>query len=350
MYLMRYSAVILLIFCQSLPLQAGRLYKWVDDEGRIHYSDRLPPADTVRPHAHIDERGIIVNSVGAAKTEEQIRQEAEVERLRAERQRLIDEQRAADRVLLRTFRTEDDILMTRDGQLQAVDSYIKITESNIKRLKLKLEKMQRDAAARELSGKRVSKRFQDEIEAKNLALKDAYQSIVNREHDKDRIRKSFAKDQQRFRELKQLEESNDPLQEATETFIEALKNVYICPDESCDTPWVKAKDYMRLHTTTPIKMRTSALLCRGSATRNGNRPSSFWICSVKTPPRAGIIVPARRWKASDRGFRQLSLSLDSTLEQVRLKYLPLGLPLFQRRGFETAAQILMHAAFDHRQE
>ncbi len=155
--------------------------------------------------------------------------------------------------------------MTRDGQLQAVDSYIKITESNIKRLKLKLEKMQRDAAARELSGKRVSKRFQDEIEAKNLALKDAYQSIVNREHDKDRIRKSFAKDQQRFRELKQLEESNDPLQEATETFIEALKNVYICPDESCDMPWVKAKDYMRLHTTTPIKMDATHVLMSGAA-------------------------------------------------------------------------------------
>ncbi|MEN8179076.1 MAG: DUF4124 domain-containing protein [Pseudomonadota bacterium] len=252
----------------SAPLQAGRLYKWVDDEGRIHYSDRLPPADSTRPHSQLDERGITVDSVGAAKTAEQIRQEAEVERLRQERQRLIDEQRMADRVLLRTFRTEDDIIMTRNGQLQAVDSYIKITQSNIKRLKLRLEQMQRDAAARELSGKRISKKFQADIEAKNLALKEAYESIVNREHDKDRIRKSFAQDLNRFRELKHLEESNDPMQEAAESFVKALKNVYICPDDSCNEPWKRAKAYMRQYNTTPIKMDADNVLMSGTAVQD----------------------------------------------------------------------------------
>jgi hypothetical protein len=248
-----------------IPLMAGKLYKWMDDEGRVHYSDRLPPADTFRPHEHIDERGIVVDKVGAAKTPEQIRQEEEVERLRKERQRLIAEQRAADRVLLRTFRAEDDILMTRDGQLQAIDSYIQITEANIKRLKLKLEEMQREAAARELSGMRISKKFEQEITAKNKALEESYESIVNREHDKDRIRKMFAQDLQRFRELKQLEESNDPMQEAEESFIEALKNVYICSDSACEAPWRRAKAYMRKHTTTPIKMDAENILMSGAA-------------------------------------------------------------------------------------
>lgn len=253
-----------------LPLQAGKLYKWLDDEGRIHYADHLPPVETIRPHTHLDERGIIVNTVGAAKTAEQIRQEEEVERLRQERQRLINEQKAADRVLLRTFRTEDDIVMTRDGQLQAVDSYITITQSNIKRLKLKLEEMQREAAQKELSGKLISKKFQDEIESKNQALKEAYQSIVNREHDKDRIRKSFAMDLKRFREVKKLEESYDPMQEATESFVEALRNVYICPDNRCESPWSLAKAYMRRYTTTPIKMDAKNILMSGAALEEGD--------------------------------------------------------------------------------
>ena len=270
MHSILHLTALLLIVCLPFPLQAGKLYKWVDDEGRIHYSDRLPPADNTRPHSYLDERGIIVDSIGAAKTPDQIRQEAEMERLRRERQRLIDEQRAADRVLLRTFRTEDDILMTRDGQLQAVDSYITITHSNIKRLKLKLEQMQREAAAKELSGKRISKNLEQEIASKNLALKEAYQSIVNREHDKDRIRKSFAQDLNRFRELKQLEESNDPIQEANESFIEALKNVYICPDERCDAPWLRAKSYMRQHTTTPIKMDAEHVLMSGTAIQDND--------------------------------------------------------------------------------
>lgn len=265
MHFIPFLTALLLFVWQPLPLQAAKMYKWVDDDGGVHYADTLPPIDSARPHSHLDERGITFGTVGAAKTPEQIRQEEEVERLRQERQHLINKQKAADRALLRTFRSEDDIIMTRDGQLQAVDSYRKITHSNIRRLKLKLEAMQRIAAARELSGKKISKRFKEEIEEKNQALKEAYGSIVNREHDKDRIRKSFAQDLNRFRKLKQLKESNDPVQEASESFVEALRNVYVCPDDACDAPWLRAKAYMRQYSTTPIKMDANNILMSGAA-------------------------------------------------------------------------------------
>ena len=257
----------ILLICISFPFtaQGGKLYKWVDDEGRVHYSDRLPPVDTKRAHSALDERGVTVEQVDAAKTSEQLKQEQEVERLRQERQQLIEKQRTEDRVLLRTFRTEDDIIMTRDGQLQAIDAYIKITHANIKRLKTSLEELQRQAAARELSGKQIPQKFREEIEDKNQALKDAYQSIVKREHDKDRIRKSFAKDQQRFRELKQLEQSNDPLQEASESLIEALMNVYDCGDDTqCEEPWQRARAYMKQFNTTPITMDAENILMSGT--------------------------------------------------------------------------------------
>jgi hypothetical protein len=259
----------LLLLCISLPLasHAGTLYKWVDDEGRVHYSDQLPPVDAKRAHSAMDERGVTIDQVEPAKTPEQIKQEQEVERLRREREQLIEKQRTADRVLLRTFRTEDDIIMTRDGQLQAIDAYIKITHANIKRLKSSLEDLQRQAAARELSGKQIPEKFLQEIEDKNQALKDAYQSIVRREHDKDRIRKSFAKDLQRFRELKQLEQRNDPLQEATETLIEALMNVYDCGEDAhCDGPWQRARAYMKKYNTTPITMDAENILMSAAAT------------------------------------------------------------------------------------
>ncbi|MEN8166724.1 MAG: DUF4124 domain-containing protein [Pseudomonadota bacterium] len=247
------------------PVQAGKLYKWVDDEGRVHYSDRLPPTDAPRAHSHLDERGITIDSVDAAKTAEEIQQEAEMERLRRERQQLIDKQSAEDRVLLRTFRSEDDIIMTRNGQLQAVDTNIMVTRGNIKRLKLKLEEMQHQAATIELSGRRISMAFKGEMKNKNQALKDAYQSIISREHDKDRIRKSFAQDQKRFRELKQLEEGKDPMLEASETSIKALKNIYDCRDDrDCEGPWKRAKIHMKQHNTTPIKMDAENILLSGA--------------------------------------------------------------------------------------
>jgi hypothetical protein len=260
------TAFVLICICLPHFSYGGKLYKWVDEEGRVHYSDRLPPVDTKRAHSALDERGVVIDQVDAAKTPEQIKQEQEVERLRQERQQLIEKQRMADRVLLRTFRTEDDIIMTRDGQLQAIDARIKITQANIKRLKANLEDLQRQAAARELSGKRIPRKFEQEIEDKNQALKDAYQSIVKREHEKDRIRKSFAKDLQRFRELKQLEQDNDPLQEASESLLLALMNVYDCgKDARCDGPWQRARAYMREYKTTPITMDAENILMSAAA-------------------------------------------------------------------------------------
>ncbi|MEW8459187.1 MAG: hypothetical protein AB2653_02650, partial [Candidatus Thiodiazotropha endolucinida] len=60
----------------------------------------------------------------------------------------------------------------------------------------------------------MSKRLLQDIDIKRQALEDAYSSIIEREHDTNRIRQSFARDLQRFRELKKQEQSDDPIQKA----------------------------------------------------------------------------------------------------------------------------------------
>jgi len=283
------TAILLLGIALPFISQGGKLYKWVDEEGRVHYSDRLPPVDAGKAHSALDERGVTIDQIDAAKTPEQIKQEQEVERLRRERQQLIEKQRTADRVLLRTFRTEDDIIMTRDGQVQAVDAYIKITHANIKRLKASLEDLQRQAAARELSGKQIPEKFRQEIEDKNQALKDAYQSIVRREHDKDRIRQSFAKDLQRFRELKQLEQRTDPIQEATESLLQALMNVYDCGDDArCEGPWQRARAYMKRYNTTSITMDAENILM--SAAPNDEDDISITLSRIQDSKQGNTLI------------------------------------------------------------
>lgn len=262
-------AAIIAIACLPSVAHAAKLYKWVDDEGHTHYSDKIPPSEVKRARSQLDEHGVTINSIDAAKTTEQLRQEEEEDRLRKEQERLAEIQRQEDRVLLRTFRTEDDILMTRDGQIQSVDTYIRVTEANIKRLKKTLAEMQKNAAELELSGNRISTRYLKDIENKRQALKDYYASIVDREKEKRRIRQSFAKDLKRFRELKQLAQTNDPMQEASQSNAKALLNVYNCEDDkACDIPWQRAKVYVKQHSTTPVKMLGDNILMTGEPVRN----------------------------------------------------------------------------------
>jgi hypothetical protein len=275
----------------TLPLNcyAGKLYKWVDDEGRTHYSDKLPPSETHRARSQLDQQGVTIKEVDAAKTDEEIKQEQEQERLRLERQRVLEKQQAQDRVLLRTFRTEDDILMTRNGQLQAVEAHIRVTQSNIKRLKATLDDMQQHAAQRELSGKRVPAVMLKNIEIKQRALKDAYKSIIEREHHKNRIRQSFAQDLKRFRELKKLRSSDNPIKEAEESFSTALQNVYDCQvGKPCETPWRLAKQYLKKHTTTPIKVDGENIVISAEPVNEGD--ISISMSRIEDPKKGNTII------------------------------------------------------------
>jgi hypothetical protein len=255
--------------CAATTAQAAKLYKWVDEEGHTHYSDKVPPKAAERARSELDEHGVTVRKVDAAKSPEQLRLEAEEERLRREQEKLAQKQRQEDRVLLRTFRTEDDIIMTRDGQIQSVDTYIRVTESNIKRLKNTLADMQKEAAEQELSGQGISARFLRDIETKRQALKDSYQSIVDREEEKKRIRNAFAKDLKRFRELKKMTQTEDPLQEANESNMAALLNVYNCgEDKTCEQPWQRAVEYAKQNCTTPVKMTGDNILMTGTPVEN----------------------------------------------------------------------------------
>ncbi len=262
-------AILIAITFLPTAAQAAKLYKWVDDEGHTHYSDKVPPTDVKRARARLDEHGVTVDRVDAAKTPEQLRLEEEETRLRKEQERLAKKQHQEDRVLLRTFRSEDDIMMARDGQIQSVDTYIRVTQSNIKRLKRTLAEMQKNAAELELSGQTISSRYLSDIETKRQALKDSYSSIIERENEKNRIRQSFARDLSRFRELKQLAQTNDPLQEASQSYTDALLNVYNCGnDRDCEQPWQRAKAYLKQHSSTPVKMDGENIIMTGSPVEN----------------------------------------------------------------------------------
>lgn len=40
---MRGFALLLVLFCAALPAQADHVYRWVDAQGQVHYSDSPPP-------------------------------------------------------------------------------------------------------------------------------------------------------------------------------------------------------------------------------------------------------------------------------------------------------------------
>jgi hypothetical protein len=246
--------------------QAGKLYRWVDADGSTHYTDKIPPDQIERSHQELSGTGIRTLTVPRAKTDEEVEEERKLERLRAEQQRLIDKQQAADRVLLRTFRSEEDLIMARDGKLAAIDVMIKVTQGNIRRHQVKLSDLQHRAATREREGRTVTKVLLTNIDNTLRNINDAYANIERKEQGKNAIHQTFARDLKRFRELKNL--TQKPA-EAEEQETGTLPNLASCSDpQTCDEAWTRAEAFVRANATTPMQMIGDNIIMTAAPTKD----------------------------------------------------------------------------------
>ena len=75
-----------LLACSLLygPVAGAFMYKWVDDEGEVHYGDSVPPEFSDKERRKINEQGRTVKVFEAAKTPEEIAEEKRLEALRLE--------------------------------------------------------------------------------------------------------------------------------------------------------------------------------------------------------------------------------------------------------------------------
>lgn len=255
--------VLLITLLAVISTSHAGLYRWVDDEGNVHYTDTIPPSQVTKGHTEINEGGVRVKSIPPAKTQEEIRKERELERLRAEQERLIEEQKAADRVLLQTFRSEDDIIMAQDGKITAIDVMIQVTRTNIRRHQQWLARALSEAANLERAGKPVPKHLSEGIAGSERSIHDAYGNILDRENQKDAVRARFGQDLERFRMLNNLTSSRRQAQNQTQDhgLSPVLHNIVPCGDAvECDRLWKKAETYVHEHATTIVQPGGSNIL------------------------------------------------------------------------------------------
>lgn len=99
------------------------LYKWVDDKGRVQYSDK-PPSERDKSAVQMTNRGVIIKKIEPDKSAEQKKaQEEDLARKKLDDMRAA-EQRRLDNALLQSFTSVQEIDMKRDRELQALDTII----------------------------------------------------------------------------------------------------------------------------------------------------------------------------------------------------------------------------------
>jgi hypothetical protein len=134
-------------------------YKWVDENGKVHYTDKLPPEQIEKGSTQLDKHGVTVKRIEPAPTAEQKRAKAEQE---AREKQLVKERELIDRrdrALLSTYTMESEIDLARRRALATIDQQIQSSTAYTVQLNKRKE----------------------ELEARKKAAKDAAPPVMDRE-------------------------------------------------------------------------------------------------------------------------------------------------------------------------
>lgn len=198
-------AAVTVLALGAMPWPANAAIKcWTNHDGVRECGNAVPPEFAQQGHETLNERGMTKSTVEAAKTREELAAERAEEEA-ARRARIEQQERErADRVLLDTFASIDDLILTRDGQIAHLDSQIRLVRGHIDKLQENLDKMIERAAEAERRGTKPSDDMIKNIESVRSQIDDNEAFITDKQREQQEIQERFDADIERFRALKGL--------------------------------------------------------------------------------------------------------------------------------------------------
>ena len=184
------------------PLHA-EYFRWVDDEGTIHYSDSMPPSQSQRKQDKLNESGRVVETIQAPKTVGELQEEARLVKLEKEQKRIQEEAEKHDRMLVAMYTSVEDIEFVRNERISTVDSAIEITKHRKSKFIKKLKDLDASEERFKASGKEAPPWLLKSRAHYQEQLSYADKIIEIKLKEKEGINKRFARDINRFLELKE---------------------------------------------------------------------------------------------------------------------------------------------------
>jgi len=184
----------------------GTVYRWVDDDGIIHYDDSVPTEYTELDKDILTDEGIKIGAIRGRKSPEEL----EAERKAAEMQLQRDLQQRADKALLSTYLTIDEIRMHRDRRVELFQAQSRVTQLFLTNLSGRLLVLEREASryqpySDDSDAELVDPDLVDEIDQTKSTIERHEANLEKFQTDEQQIVARFEGDISRFKTLKGLE-------------------------------------------------------------------------------------------------------------------------------------------------
>jgi hypothetical protein len=119
-------------------------YKWVDENGRVHYTDRVPPEAVNRGMVELNKQGLPKKVIEPTPTPEQRKVQEEKREQQRQAEFALAEKRHRENALLASYTSENDIDVTKMRNLAIIGASIISAEARIKALQRRLAALERE--------------------------------------------------------------------------------------------------------------------------------------------------------------------------------------------------------------
>ncbi|MFP5408061.1 MAG: DUF4124 domain-containing protein [Gammaproteobacteria bacterium] len=186
----------------ALLLTAGlaqaQMYRWVDGNGRVHYSDTPPTTYQKSGGAEMSKQGVVIKRT---QSDAERRAEAERQAEQARQQAELNRQAQLDRALMATYTNEAEIDLARDRALEHHKLAIKGAEIRSTAVNATLADLNKRIASIEKAGRPVGPGLKDQLDQANRETQELKRVIQNNEQAMEKVREKYAADKARFQQL-----------------------------------------------------------------------------------------------------------------------------------------------------
>lgn len=182
---------------------AATTYRWVDADGKVHYSDVMPQKQSGMGHVELDKQGRVVKEAPRTRlTPEEVRRREEAAARAEEARRQQEARRRHDLSLLTTYVSEQEIDLARDRALELEALNLKGLKTRLNAAAEKLAYANGQIAGHEKAGREPPRLFAQMREEATEDLARVSLLIGQREKAIEEIKARFAADKARYLELK----------------------------------------------------------------------------------------------------------------------------------------------------
>jgi hypothetical protein len=178
---------------------SGTTYKWVDEQGIVHYGDSIPPQYAEKEHKVLNSQGVEIGHTEAQKTPEELAAEARAHEV-------LVKQQQHDSFLLTTYTSVKDIESLRDVRLDQLQGQRTAAEQYVENLHSRLVALQgRVKHFRPYNSRPDARRMPDDL-AEDLVhtlneLRNQSNALTAKNQEVMAMKEQFDLDIVRYREL-----------------------------------------------------------------------------------------------------------------------------------------------------